>query len=179
MYFENAGKENSKNTVDIALETANKKGIKHIVIASTKGDTARQLKDCGLDVTVVTHAYGNKEPGVQEMTKEVMEELKGYGFKIFSGTHVLSGAERGISRKFGGVSPVEMMAQTLKMFGQGVKVGVEISTMALDAGLIPTGEDIIAIGGSQSGADTAIIIRPAHANAIFDTKIREIICKPV
>ncbi|NLZ38638.1 MAG: hypothetical protein GX893_03415, partial [Firmicutes bacterium] len=62
--------------------------------------------------------------------------------------------------------------------GQGVKVSVEIAVMALDAGLIPYGEDIIAIGGSGRGADTAIVVQPAHAKDFFAGKIREIICKP-
>jgi len=70
------------------------------------------------------------------------------------------------------------MANTLKFFGQGVKVSVEIAVMALDAGLIPYGEDIIAIGGTGRGADTAVVIRPAHAANIFDTYIAEVICKP-
>ncbi|WP_027625478.1 pyruvate kinase alpha/beta domain-containing protein [Clostridium lundense] len=178
MYFENPGKENTEKTVELAIKCAKEKGIKHIVVASNEGNTARLLKDCSMEVVVVTHAFGHKEPGMQEMKEEVMKELEGYGFKIYSGTHVLSGAERGISKKFGGVSPVEIIAQSLRMLGQGVKVGVEISTMALDAGLIPYGEDIITIGGWKNGADTALIVRPAYANAIFDTKIKEIICKP-
>jgi hypothetical protein len=70
------------------------------------------------------------------------------------------------------------MAQTLRMLGQGFKVCVEISGMALDAGLIPYGEEIVAIGGSAKGADTAVVITPAHSNRFFDTKINEIICKP-
>lgn len=55
---------------------------------------------------------------------------------------------------------------------------VEISVMALDAGLIPYGEEVIAVGGTGEGADTAIIIKPAHAANIFDTWISEILCKP-
>lgn len=39
------------------------------------------------------------------------------------------------------------------------------------------GEDIIAIGGTEEGADTVVVIRPAHASNIFDTYIAEIICK--
>lgn len=178
MYFENPGKENTEKTVELAVKCAKERGIKHIVVASTEGNTARLLKDCGLDIVVVTHTYGQKESGMQEMKAEVIDELKGYGFKVYSGTHALSGSERGISKKFGGVSPVEIIAQSLRMLGQGVKVGVEISVMALDAGLIPYGEDIITIGGWKNGADTAMIVRPAHANAIFDTNIKEIICKP-
>ncbi|NLY83165.1 MAG: hypothetical protein GX084_00915, partial [Acholeplasmataceae bacterium] len=50
--------------------------------------------------------------------------------------------------------------------------------MALDAGLIPYGREIIAVGGSGRGADTAVIIVPAHSNHFFDTRVKEIICKP-
>ncbi|RXM73773.1 pyruvate kinase alpha/beta domain-containing protein [Clostridium tetani] len=179
MYFNNPGKEHTEKTIELAIKIAKERGIKHIVVASTKGSTARLLKDSKLDVTVITHVYGFKEAGKQEMSEKTREELEGYGFKIYAATHVLSGAERAISNKFSGISPIEIIAYSLRMLGQGVKVGVEISTMALDAGLIPYGEDVIAIAGSKEGADTAVIIKPAHGSDIFDTKIKEIICKPL
>jgi len=178
MNFKTSGKHNTKETIELALKIAEEKGIKHIVVASCTGYTAKLLEGCSKNVIVVTHVNGFEEPGVMEMDEKTMQELRELGFKVYTGTHVLSGAERGISRKFGGVYPVEIMAHTLRMFGQGVKVAVEISVMALDAGLIPYGEDIIAIGGTCEGADTAVIITPSHAASIFDTKIKEIICKP-
>lgn len=76
------------------------------------------------------------------------------------------------------VNPPSIVAHTLRMFGQGTKVAVEIAVMALDAGLIPYGSEVIAIGGSGGGADTALVVKPAHAKNFFDTQIREIICKP-
>ena len=115
---------------------------------------------------------------ISDMTNEEREKLISSGIKVLTTTHVLSGAERGLSAKFGGVSPVEVMASTLRMFGQGTKVCVEISVMAVDAGLIPYMQPVIAIGGSGHGSDTALIIRTAHANKILDTKIDEVICKP-
>ncbi|MEZ0536661.1 pyruvate kinase alpha/beta domain-containing protein [Caldicellulosiruptoraceae bacterium PP1] len=178
MHFESAGEKNTQKTIELALKVANEKGINHIVVASCSGNTAKLLKDCGKKVVVVTHVNGFERPGEMEISQDTINELKSYGFKVYTGTHVLSGAERGISRKFGGVYPVEIIAHSLRMLGQGLKVAVEVSIMALDAGLIPYGEDIIAIGGTQSGADTAAIIRPSHAASIFETKIKEIICKP-
>ena len=178
MYFEKCGRTNTNITLDLAVKAAKEKGINYIVVASNEGETAKQLKDCGINVVVVTHVNGFREPGIQEMPVETKTTLESYGFKVFTSTHALSGAERGLSYKFGGISPIEVMAQSLKMFGQGVKVGVEISTMALDGGVIPHGEDIVAIGGSGRGADTAIILAPAHSASILDTKIKEIICKP-
>ena len=56
-------------------------------------------------------------------------------------------------------------------------VAVEVAVMAADAGTL-TGKDIVAIGGSGGGADTALVIKPAHMNNFFDLRIREIICKP-
>jgi uncharacterized protein len=178
MYFEKSGKSNTKETVELAVKAAKEKGINYIVVASNEGETAQLLKNCGLNIVVVTHANGFREPGTQEMIEKTRVELESYGFKVYTSTHVLSGAERSLSKKFGGISPVEIMAYTLRMFGQGVKVCVEISTMALDGGAIPYGEDIIAIGGTGRGADSAIILRPAHGANILETKIKEVICKP-
>lgn len=179
MYFENCGRENTERTVELALKAAEERNIEYIVVASNTGYTAELLKGCGKNVVVVTHVNGFKEPGVMEMDEDTRKRLEGYGFKVYTAAHVLSGAERGLSMRFGGVYPVEIVANTLRMFGQGVKVGVEISTMALDGNMIPFGKDIIAIGGTSSGADTAIIIRPSHAASILDTMIKEIICKPI
>ncbi|MEX2689145.1 MAG: hypothetical protein Q6351_002325, partial [Candidatus Njordarchaeum guaymaensis] len=74
--------------------------------------------------------------------------------------------------------PAEIMAITLRLFGEGTKVCVEIVLMAADAGLISMENDVIAIAGTGIGADTALVIKPAHPSNVFDLTIREIICKP-
>ena len=91
---------------------------------------------------------------------------------------LLAGVDRALRTKFQGVYPSEIVASALRMFGQGVKVCVEISVMALDAGLVPYGEEIVAVAGSGTGADTSCVIVPAHSNNFFDTVIKEIICMP-
>ena len=180
MYFDEIGSINSTNTVDIALKAAKVKGIDNIVIASNTGESAMLLIDeKQINRVWVTLAYGYSEPGKNHFTEEILSKVKDSGINILTTTHVLSGAERGISTCFGGTYPIEIMSNTLRMFGQGVKVCVEISTMALDAGLIPYGVPIIAIAGTGRGSDTSIVITPAHANKIFDTRIHEILCKPL
>ncbi|WP_102401425.1 pyruvate kinase alpha/beta domain-containing protein [Haloimpatiens massiliensis] len=179
MYFNEKGKANTEKCVELAIKEARNRHIKHIVVATNSGYTGKLFKEAkDLNIVCVTHSYGSKKPGENIILGETVEKLKSLGIKVLTTTHVLSGAERGISKKFGGVSPVEIMAHTLRMFGQGTKVCVEVSVMALDAGFIPYGEEIIAVGGSAEGADTAVVISPAHANNILDTKINEIICKP-
>ena len=61
----------------------------------------------------------------------------------------------------------------------GFKVGVEITVMVADSGLISFDEDVMTISGSRSGADTVMIVRPAGMNNFFDFAIKEIICKPI
>lgn len=178
MYFNEEGKANTEKVVELAIKAARENNIKHIVVASNTGATARLFRDSGLEITCVTHAYGFGLPGTNEMNMKDREELIGSGIKVLTTTHVLSGVERCFSSKFGGINPAEIMAHSLRMFGQGVKVCVEVAVMALDSGMIPYGESIIAVGGTGRGADTAVILKPAHARDILATRIQEIICKP-
>jgi hypothetical protein len=178
MYWDRMGKENTEGTAKLALEAAKKNNIKHIVVASNSGSTAELFAGKGIDIVCVTHAYGFREPGKNEMEDEARQKLIDKGIRVMTATHVLSGVERAFSTKFGGINPVEIMAYSLRMLSQGVKVGVEISTMALDAGFIPHGESIITVAGTGRGADTAMIIKPAHAKEILEARIEEIICKP-
>ncbi|MEQ8153926.1 MAG: pyruvate kinase alpha/beta domain-containing protein [Clostridiaceae bacterium] len=180
MYFNKPGLENTQETINLVLKTARERGIKNIVVASNTGYSAQLLKNNpDLNITCVTHAYGYPISGENEMSDDIRKDFEENGIKVLSTTHVLSGAERALSKKFGGISPVEIMAYALRMFGQGLKVCVEVSVMAADSGFIPYLEPIIAIGGTGRGADTAIIISAAHASNILDTKIHEIICKPL
>ena len=182
MYFKEPGPVNTVDTIKAALTAARERGIKFIVIASNSGASVNKLLEQDTDdinIVAVTHHIGFKGPGVDEMPAEVRSSLREKGIKVYTGTHLLAGVDRGVRNHFGGVYPAEIIAQTLRMFGQGVKVAVEIAVMVLDAGLIPHGEDIISIGGTASGSDAAIIIRPEHANHFYDTVIKEIIAMPV
>lgn len=178
MYFDKPGALNTKMTAAEAIRTAKEKGIEHIVVASNTGETADLFKDSGINIVVVTHVSGFAAKGENEMKTEKRKELEASGMKVVTASHVLSGAERGLTRKFGGVYPSEIIAFALRMLGQGVKVCVEISSMALDAGAVPYGTEIIAVGGTGRGADTAVVIRPEYTDDILNTKVCEIICKP-
>ena len=178
MIFEKKGRENTESAIHLAIQTAKERNIRHIVISSNSGESALLLADCGINTVCVTHVNGFVKKGENEMTEEMRQRLISEGISVLTATHVLSGAERSLSKKFGGIHPVEIIAQTLRMFGQGTKVCIECSTMALDAGFIPYGKPVIAMGGTGRGIDTAIILKPEHASSILDTQINEILCKP-
>lgn len=131
-----------------------------------------------LNVIVVTYHQGFHGEDVKSLDEDTARALKERGAKIYMGTHALSGVERGISRKLGGYGPVEVIADTLRTFGHGLKVCYEITVMAADGGLISTKKEVIAIGGRSRGADTAVVIKPANMNNFFDIELKEIICMP-
>ena len=183
VYFEKAGSENTEATLKLAVDAAKSLGIKNIVLATTKGDTAKMMADDidygDITITAVTYAYGQGKPNCNPMPEELRQYLKDKGFNICTAAHALSGAERSLSNTFKGIYPVEIIANTLRMFGQGTKVCVEICAMATDGGYIMSDEPIVAVAGSGRGADTALIIRPQVTSNILKTKIDKIICKPV
>ncbi|KYH38442.1 MAG: hypothetical protein AYL28_003700 [Candidatus Bathyarchaeota archaeon B23] len=180
LYFDEPGQQHTDETLRAARRRAEELGIRDIVVASTRGETGVKAVEVfdGYNVVVVTHATGFREPGAQELSEEVAERIRGGGGKVLTATHVFAGAARAIRRKFETATPVEVIAQTLRLFGQGTKVCVEIVAMAADAGLIPVDRDVIAIAGTGRGADTALVIKPAHASRLFEMAVREIIAKP-
>jgi len=180
VYFARAGEQNTDTLLEIVKKYVEKEDIKNIVVASTTGQTGAKAAEMlkGRNVVIVTHYFGFKEPGKSELQDEYETKILANGAAIFAGTHALSSAERAVRKNFGTIQPLELIANVLRLMGEGTKVCVEISLMAADAGLIPADEDIIAIGGSGRGADTALRIHPANAGRFFDLKIRQILAKP-
>ena len=158
-------------------------GIGHIVVASNTGATALALRSeihaSGVRIVSVTEHAGFEGGDKIQISPEMKKELEDKGVKVLMGSHALSGVGRSIAKKFGGTSHTEIIAAALRLFGgEGLTVAVEISVMAADAGLVPTDAEIISIGGTWRGADSAIVLKTAHMNNFFDLEIREIICKP-
>ena len=178
-HFDTAGRENTEQTLQLALARARQLGIREVVVATSKGDTARRALELaeGLRIVAVTYHCGFKTPFKASMTEAARRELEQQGATVVAGSHALSGVERSIAAKHGGIYPALLMAETLRLFGQGTKVAVEIAVMAADAGAL-SGEDVVAVGGTGRGADTALVLKPAHQNNLFDLRIRETICKP-
>jgi len=180
LYYSSTGEVNTDQTLSEAKHRADELGITDIVVASTRGNTAVKALEVFKDynLIVVPHVTGLRKPGVQEMSDDVQEKIRTAGGKVVIATHVFSGVDRAIQARFDTVYPAGIIAQTLRMFGQGMKVVVEIVAMAADAGVIPADKDVVAIAGTGRGADTAVVITPANAHRFFDMVIKEIIVKP-
>lgn len=181
IYFERVGESNTETTLKLAAKRAESGDLCKALIASTSGATGLAAMDIlmNVEIIVVSHSYGFKEVNKQELSPANREAIEGRGGKILTCQHALGGVGRAVRKKFATYELEEIIAQTLRNFGEGTKVCVEMVLMAADAGLVNYGENVLAIAGSDCGADTALIIKAANAQSFFDLRIQEIICKPL
>jgi hypothetical protein len=179
--FEKPGDKNTEQALAIMFEGIKQYGVKQVVVASTRGGTglaaARLLQDTGIKLVVVTHNYGFKEPGTHEMALETRKEIESLGATVFTGTMAFRNIGTAIREKMG-YSQQDLIANTLRIFGQGIKVCVEIVMMAADGGLI-TPDDVLSVAGTARGADTVTLIAPQSSNNLFDLKVKSILAKPI
>ena len=180
VYFDRPGRENTDAVIEIVARRCGELGIEHMVVASNSGATAMKLADAlegsGVSIVAIPEHAGWHGGDESSMPAETRAELEGRGVKVLVCSHALSGVGRSITGKFGGVSHVEIIAHTLRRFGcDGIKVAVEVAVMAADAACAPTGDDIIALGGTGKGCDAALVLKAAHQNNFFDLRVREVI----
>jgi len=180
-YFNKPGKENTDAVLEIVNRHSRESGIKTVVVASYRGYTAERAVHIldGMKIIVVAGFLEPTGKNLSETFTQGDENLIKNKATVLIATHLFSGVNRAMRKKFDSSSPGEIIAQALRMLGTGIKVGIECAVMAADAGLVGTGEDIIAVAGTRSGADTAIVLRPVNSQDLFDLRVKEILCKPV
>ena len=179
-YFSKPGAQNTEETLRLAKERADSLSVRNIVVASSTGKTGVLASEIfhGYNLVVVTHVTGFNEPNVQRLTPENRRIIEEKGGRIITAGHAFGGLGRAINRKFNAIQVDEIIANVLRLFGQGTKVACEVCCMAVDAGLVRTDELAVGIGGSGGGADTALVLSPSNTHTFFNMRINEVICKP-
>ena len=180
IYFAQPGPENTERTLARVAERAEALGLETVLVATTRGRTGWQAVQAlpGRNVVAVTHSVGFREPYQSELDPELARKIKAGGGRILTTTHAFGGVGRAVRKRLDTYQVDEIIAYTLRTWGQGMKVVAEIALMASDAGLLPDGGPIIAVGGTGRGADAAAVLQPTHAQTFFDLKFLEILCMP-
>lgn len=182
LYFEQKGEGNTEETLEAARKRVKELGIRDVVVATNHGETAIKAFDVFSDMKVNLVAVTISEAYQEEgwcMTAEERKRLQEKGIQVLTCLHSLGdNVSTSFQKKFGGISIEEVVRETLYRFSQGMKVCIEIMLMAADAGLINVDSEVVAIGGSSSGADTAIVVKPSYSMNFREIEIREIIAKP-
>lgn len=179
-YFDQSGPVNTDRTLELARTRAEELGLSTVLVATTSGATAVRATQVmeGRRVIAVTHSTGFRGPNIQDLTPENRAAIEAAGGHILTCQHALGGVNRAVRKRLDTYQLDEIIAFTLRVFGQGIKVVAEMSLMAADAGLVRTDAPVMAVAGSGRGADTAAVLLPTNAQTFFDLKIVEIICRP-
>ncbi|MFB3764303.1 MAG: hypothetical protein ACE14P_03535 [Methanotrichaceae archaeon] len=176
VYFEDIKPENTEAVFRLVQERLKGSGIKKLVIASTTGSTARKamdfFKDSGIKLIIVPHQF-DFHRDTNAFPQELVKALRESGHEVHFGTMLFH------TDDFYGSNSGTIMANLLRCFCQGVKVCFEIVLMATDGGHIASGEKVIAIAGTGSGSDTALVVQAASTQHLRNLKVNEIICKPL
>jgi hypothetical protein len=182
LYCDSTGGENTELVLAAAKKRIKELKIRDVVVATNHGGTAIRAKevfaDPMLNIVAVGICEGYRENGwcFSEVEKKRLEKA---GMKPLVASHVLGdGVASSFTEKSGGKSIEEIVRDTLYRFGQGMKVCVEVSLMAADAGLIMIDREVMAIAGTSSGTDTCIVVKPAYPRKFYELEIREIVAKP-
>lgn len=176
IYFEKVQPENTEITFELVKERLRSSGINKLVLASTTGATARKavefFKDMDVKLVVVPHQFGFLRE-TNRFPQELVKSLRDAGHDVHFGTMLFHTEEL-----YGSSTPT-LIANLLRCFSQGIKVCFEIALMATDAGLLASGEKVIAIAGTGRGSDTALVMQAASSRNIKKLRVNEIICKPL
>jgi len=189
VYFDSPGKDNTQDVIEAVKKRLEDVDVEYVIVASTTGETAIQLSDAlGDSVKIVSVSesalvseWGAKYPC---MDTEKKGELERRGVIVAERAPYFFHSSPLDGGKWSAPAPEVIVRETLYSFGQGMKVAVEVAMIAVACGYIEPFQDVIAIGGSGRGADTAALLRATFPNLIFsnDAKkrlvIKEIIAMP-
>ena len=166
-YFTNYGSQNTERTIEIVKRRVGD-NMKTVVVASTSGETGIRFSEAlkGLaSVIVVSH---------REMNPQYKQQISEFGGKAVDRTHLPLHTEG-----------MDDIRETFRAFGQGFKVAIEVILIAADKGLVNLHEDVIGVGGTGTGADTAVIARATRTEEIHHKdenkrlEIREVLAMPL
>jgi uncharacterized protein len=182
VYFDKPGKNNTDSCLEVVRSALREPGYGHLVVASTTGSTgllfSHEFGGNTCNVVVITHSAGFKGPNTFEIPGELLDKIRANGARIYTGTILTHSIETSLYSKFNGIYPAMIIAQALRRFGEGAKVCCEIVMMATDAGLIPEGEEVVAVAGTGYGADTVLVLKSAASKRFLELRVLEVLAKP-
>lgn len=181
LYFDRPGAHNTEACLEVVRGSI-AEGHRHVVVASTTGATGRRfaesLEGAGVNLVVVGHSVGFKGPNVDEFDAAARDFIHQRGGVVLKTTILTHSLETALSAKHSGVLPGPLIAETLRRLGHGVKVSCEIVMEAVDAGVVPEGEPVVAVAGTGRGADTVCLVHSAASKRFLDLFVSQILAKP-
>ena len=166
LYFEEPGGANTELVVEAVTKRIEEGGVDAVVVASNMGYVAKK----------VAERLGGKVPVVSvsefEYKPKTAKALKKLGVKLVEKCSLPIHGKRDVR-------------ETLYTFGHGLKAAVEVALAAVEAGAVEPGSVVLAVGGKEKGADTAVVLRVSRVEEMFSEdpekrlEVREIVAMPL
>lgn len=188
-YFDEPGEGNTMLVIEAVSRRLKTDGIREVIVASTSGETAvqfaQELQDKAELICVSEAPYWQElKKEWSSLKQEYRRELEKRGVAIIDRAPYVFHSSVLEAARWHAVSPERLVRETLYFYGQGMKVAVEVALMAVSCGYVAPYKDVIAVGGSGKGADTAIVLRTTYPPSLFDKdpakrlEIKEILAMP-
>jgi hypothetical protein len=193
-FFSRPGKGNTDATLEAVQAYLKESGTPApVIVASISGRTALKARETILEASIpilcVTGApCWQNVPGISFplISAETREQLQTADISIVDSVpSSLSDTIEFSYARYGYRSPTWMFVEALlAVGGYGLKTAVECILMATDGGHIPPFIEVIAVGGSGKGADTAVVARSRFSTTVFSSDpdkrfvIHEILAMP-
>ena len=192
VYFEKPGRHNTDQVVQVVVQRLAAGDLDTVVVASTTGYTATRFADAlqgrdGITLISVAETPLIREWGAEYpcLKPEARQDLERRGVIVADKIPYLLHSSVLDYSQWKVPTPEEILRETLYAFGQGLKVAVEVVLIAVASGFLEPFQEVVAVGGTSRGADTAVVLNATFPNHVFsqDTakrlKIREVLCKPL
>lgn len=102
--------------------------------------------------------------GISRENRDRLDDLK---VKVVQGTIPFFGPTFSMRVHLRKVTGLDLIAKTLELLSTGTLVCLECVLMSVDAGVIPEGEEVMALAGTERGLDTAWTIRGSASANLF------------
>lgn len=168
IYFKKTGGNNTDDVIRAVKSRLKENGLKTVIVASTSGATGFKFVESlegRAQVFAVSH---------EKMDSSLKMKIESLGGKAIDQTHLHLHGER-----------MDATRDALYSLGQGFKEAVEVILIATDKDLVKPYIDVISVGGTGTGSDTAIVARSTRTGEAFGDnrqrklEIREIIAMPL
>ena len=189
VYFESPGFQNTDSVIEVTEERLKMNDMLAVIVPMTTGRTLEKfVNKLGKQVNIISIS----EDEVMKACKNISYPDKGVlGKLIQKKLDESAQSDVNLRRDIFDITflPLcgdswKLIAETLYIFGQGMKVAIEIAVAAVEIGKIDAAKKVISVGGTGEGADTAVVLRTSTQKLSFAGKpeerlsIQEILAMP-
>lgn len=171
VYFDNGGPEHTRAALQAAKKRAAEVKPEAVIVTSTTGKTALEAARifAGTGTRIIAapfqkHLWEKFSPLDEQLAVKCRE--LGVEFLPDEPIVPLLDSER------------PDIVSAWRSMSQGFKVALQVASMCVDTGLLKPGALVISIGGSGTGADTAIAVRIYGYEDVLKSNVTEIIAMP-